>query len=89
MISLAMAKTLLEAAEDGGLSVPIDTFIDQVLPREDVQAFWCEPTVVEQGSHSGAFSSSLVGHDKSRSRRVGWAIRKVLRRVKSRWSRGT
>ncbi len=84
MISLAMAKTLLEAAEGGGLSVQIDTFIDQVLPSEDVQAFWCEPTVVEQGSHSGAFSSSLVGHDKSRLRRLGWALRKMLRRLKSR-----
>jgi len=84
MVNLAMAKMLLAAAEGGGLSVQIDTFIDQSLPSDDVQAFWCEPPVVEQGSHSGVFTSSLVGHERSLSRRIGWAIRKMLRRVKYR-----
>lgn len=84
IINLAMARAILAAAEGGGLAIPIDLFIDELLPRDDVQAFWCEPTVVEQGSHSGVFSSSVDGHRKGLVRRVVWTYRKALRRVKYR-----
>lgn len=86
MINLAMARSVLAAAEGGGLAIPIDLFIDELLPRDDVQAFWCEPTVVEQGSHSGVFASSLLGHGKGLVRRAVWTYRKTLRRVKYRFA---
>ncbi|MEM9379047.1 MAG: glycosyltransferase family 25 protein [Planctomycetota bacterium] len=78
----ALARKMLEAAEGGGVDVPVDWYVDRWLERADVQPFWCEPTVVEQGSHAGVFATALGRPRTSWLHRVHWSVRKMFRRMK-------
>ncbi|MEM1450340.1 MAG: glycosyltransferase family 25 protein [Planctomycetota bacterium] len=82
LIGAAFAKQMLEGAEGGGMDQPVDHYIDRYLARDDIQSFWCEPTVVEQGSHAGIFATGIGTPRTSLLHRVHWSIRKLFRHRK-------
>lgn len=63
-INRAGAELLCRTVEKGGIRLPIDLLHCALLREGKLDYYWCQPTVVSQGSHNGRFKSGIsLGSD--------------------------
>lgn len=73
------AETILEQARTAKIRRGcIDWFHNEVLRAEGagMALYWCHPPIAEQGSHSGLFSSAIVGKQAWWGRRLSWKLQR-------------
>ncbi len=74
------AKKMVEWIEKNGFDLPADHLIDRINSDLKIPILWLEPTIVNQGSHTGLFPSSI--QDLERGTFIdylGWRM-KIIRR---------
>lgn len=79
-INQETAVKMLQWIEKNGFDQPADHLIDQITAELNIPIYWLEPPLVDQGSHTGLFRSSIQKMERGKMiDRLGWQI-KVLRR---------
>lgn len=78
IINLEAAKKRLAWFEKNKTSLPADHMYNQIDKEEDIDIYWCEPTIVENGSQSGKIPSLL--QDEKPFARVRWLWRDFRKR---------
>ncbi len=79
-ISKKTAGMMLQWIEKNGFSLPADHLIDKICSQLKIPILWLDPTIVNQGSHTGLFSSSIQNLERGKfTDRMGWKI-KIFRR---------
>jgi glycosyl transferase family 25 len=74
------ARMMLKWVDDNGFSLPADHLIDRICAKLKIPILWLDPTIVNQGSHTGLFSSSIQNLERGKfTDRMGWKI-KIFRR---------
>ena len=41
------------------INIPIDYLIEKIVREKNMKVYWCEPTLTEQGSQIGRYTSSI------------------------------
>lgn len=79
-INRETAKIMIKWIEKNGFSQPADHLIDRICAQLKIPILWLNPTIVNQGSHTGLFSSSIQNLERGKfTDRMGWKI-KIFRR---------
>ncbi|MDY0221984.1 MAG: glycosyltransferase family 25 protein [Desulfobacterium sp.] len=79
-INRQMARKKIQWIQENGFSLPADHLIDKITSELKIPIFWMEPTIVNQGSHTGLFSSSIQDLERGTFiDQLGWRI-KIIRR---------
>ena len=80
-INRAAAALILDTLRaEGGLTMPMDLYHNELLRRGELQYLWCQPTIARQGSHNGMFRSAL-NDTKTRTDELKWKLRYWYRRL--------
>ncbi len=72
------AEAILQSAQSEKLAVPIDIYHRRLLDRGTIRYWWSHPCVATQGSHNGAFASTL---EPQRGKILMWHIKKAYRKL--------
>jgi glycosyl transferase, family 25 len=80
LLSLETAKYMIEKAVAEKINLPIDWWHNQLFEKNEVDIYWCEPAIAEQGSHNGIFTSSLGNRSNKLTRRIGWQVQKLYKK---------
>lgn len=75
-LTRAAAGVFLQRSREEKLDLPVDWWIGKSFAPDRVQLYWTHPTIAEQGSHNGMFSSGIDHKPKSRFRRFSFAYQK-------------
>jgi glycosyl transferase, family 25 len=79
-INKETARMLMKWIKENGFSLPADHLIDKICGQLKIPILWLDPTIVNQGSHTGLFSSSIQNLERGKfTDQIGWKI-KVFRR---------
>ena len=79
-INRETAKIMIKWIQENGFSLPADHLIDKICAQSKIPILWLDPTIVNQGSHTGLFSSSIQNLERGKfTDRLGWKI-KIFRR---------
>ncbi len=79
-ISRETAKKMTQWIKKNGFSLPADHLIDYICPKLQIPILWLEPTIANQGSHTGLFPSSIQTMERGKTiDRLEWKI-KIFRR---------
>lgn len=79
-INRETAQKMVQWIGENGFAKPADHLIDQVCSELNIPIFWLEPTLVNQGSHTGLFASSIQTLERGKLfDRLEWKI-KIFRR---------
>ncbi|MDD9301044.1 MAG: hypothetical protein HUK40_01375 [Desulfobacter sp.] len=66
--------------QDKGFTLPADHLIDHICEQLQIPILWLEPTIADQGSHTGLFTSSIQDLERGKIwDRLGWKI-KIFKR---------
>lgn len=85
LINRAFAHRTLDYARTRKCSKAIDWVHNDLFAEQpDIQAFWCEPAIVEQGSHNGLYASTLESTPSGWLRKWSFALQKWARQWKAR-----
>lgn len=67
--------------QENGFSLPADHLIDKITSELKIPIFWMEPTVINQGSHTGLFASSIQDLERGTFiDQLGWRIKTIRRK---------
>lgn len=79
-ITRQTAQKMVQWIEENGFWLPADHLIDRICTEMNIPILWLEPTIVNQGSHTGLFQSSIQNLERGRfTDKIGWKV-KILRR---------
>ncbi len=79
-ISRDTAKRMMHWIKEIGFTLPADHLIDHICLKLQIPILWLDPTIADQGSHTGLFASSIQTMDRGTIiDRLEWKI-KILRR---------
>jgi len=79
-INKTTATMMINWIKENGFSLPADHLIDKICSSLKIPILWLDPTIVNQGSHTGLFASSIQNIERGKfSDRIGWKI-KIFRR---------
>ncbi|MCK9230064.1 MAG: glycosyltransferase family 25 protein [Syntrophales bacterium] len=79
-ITRETARKKLEWVLKHGIPLPADHLIDRIATELDIPILWLEPTIANQGSHTGLFPSSIQNLERGRLLdAIGWKV-KIIRR---------
>lgn len=79
-INRETAVKMVDWIRNYGFDQPADHLIDLITTALGIPIFWLDPTIVDQGSHTGLFKSSIQDLERGNIvDQLGWRI-KVLRR---------
>lgn len=80
-INLETAVKMVQWIKGNGIDRPADHLIDRITIDLNIPIFWLAPTLVDQGSHTGVFRSSIqrMGQGKVIDRLM-WLIKLVRRK---------
>jgi hypothetical protein len=79
-LSRTAAMRFLDQAEADRVSLATPHFHNTFFVSGAVELWWREPTIAEQGSHSGKFDSLLTPRRTGALRRPRWILRKAFQR---------
>lgn len=75
-----IAHNMVAWVKKNGFHLPADHLIDHVCNTLAIPILWLEPTIAQQGSHTGLFTSSIQDLERGKwTDRLGWKI-KIFRR---------
>jgi glycosyl transferase family 25 len=79
-INRETAEKMVAWIKKNGFAQPADHLIDQNTADEKIPIFWLDPTLVNQGSHTGLFPSSIQNLTRGTFMdQLGWQV-KIIRR---------
>lgn len=79
-ISRGTAREMVAWIGKNGFSLPADHLIDRICSKLNIPILWLAPTLVNQGSHTGLFSSSIQAEERGKwLDRLEWKM-KIFRR---------
>jgi glycosyl transferase family 25 len=79
-INRKTAEKMVAWIKKNGFDQPADHLIDQIAAAEKIPIFWLDPTLVNQGSHTGLFPSSIQNLERGTFLdQLGWQV-KIIRR---------
>jgi glycosyl transferase family 25 len=79
-INRETAEKMVAWIKKNGFAQPADHLIDQITADEKIPIFWLDPTLVNQGSHTGLFPSSIQNLTRGTFMdQLGWQV-KIIRR---------
>lgn len=80
-INRETAEKMIQWIEKNGFDRPADHLIDRIATELNIPIFWLEPTLVDQGSHTGLFRSSIQSMGRGKViDRLEWLIKLVRRK---------
>ncbi len=74
-ITFGTAKRILELITLNKLSLPIDGFHEYLLKNNQLDYYWCQPTIAWQGSHNGKFLSGISVKNKTAFSQLLWKLK--------------
>ncbi len=85
-IGAEAAHSLLKIADSEKVDLPIDCYVELVAKRNPspLELYWCHPTIAEQGSMNGVFSSIDKRRTASAWRKMKWSLDKCYKVLKHR-----
>ena len=79
-MSRKTARKMIHWINVNGFTLPADHLIDHICKELDIPILWLEPTVADQGSHTGLFPSSIQDLERGKLLdRLEWKV-KIFRR---------
>ncbi len=79
-INRETAQIMVKWVKENGFAKPADHLIDHICSELNIPILWLEPTIADQGSHTGLFTSSIQILERGTFiDRVGWKM-KIMRR---------
>lgn len=85
-IGAEAAHSLLKIADTEKVDLPIDCYVALVTKRNKspLELYWCHPTIAEQGSMNGVFSSMDIRRKAGLWRKMKWRLDKYYKVLKHR-----
>lgn len=77
VIHLDVAKKIYRYCSDNKTELPIDTFQSRMRHKLTYNIFWMEPSIVQQGSKNGQFSSVLSNRSSNKLGRISSFLNKL------------
>ncbi len=74
------ARLRVDWIEEQGIPLPIDNLFEQIDREREIDLYWLEPPIVEQGSKNGRFLSVLEPSPPKFIRRITSILQKVRRK---------
>lgn len=79
-INRETAQKMVQWVRQNGFAKPADHLIDYICLELNIPILWLEPTIADQGSHTGLFRSSIqILEGGTVIDRIGWKM-KIIRR---------
>lgn len=80
LIDRIAAENILNYTLEHKCNQIIDWHYNTIAAKGLMQIFWCNPAIVEQGSHNGKFSSALSNRKSNLIRRISYSIQKMMKK---------